>query len=208
MGHKMSEIKTVSLDDSHRPAVLEMISRVFTQDDPLARSQGIGEAEFRSLIDSLYLGFVEDGLSYVAIDEFTQTIAGVVLAEITMDRDHNEGSDAIAEIIEKARSCYYAEVAPDRESLAHIHFVASHPEFRQQGIVQILTQATLDAAREADCKRIFVEASGIRSKRLFADKMNFTERILIHYDTFEYEGRYPFKAIAGHDGLSLLDRRL
>ena len=185
-----------------------MIARAFAGDDPLARSQAIGEAEFRGLIDRLYDDFVADGLSLVAIDSDSGRVAAVILAETHREAPGEEGSDAIAAIIASARESYFADHDDANGELMHIHFIASNPDYRRQQLVTRLSANCLQQARQRGFRRVMVEASGIRSRKLLEKHLDFKPRVTIPYADYEHRGEYPFRSIAKHGGLTLMDRSL
>ena len=180
-----------------------MIATAFASDDPLAHSQGIGESDFHQLVDSLYDNFIACGLSFVARDTGTGQIAAVVLAD-DLDDDGNEGSDAIAALIDSARSAYFAGAGLDRTRLAHIHFIASSPDYRRQRLVQRVVEACLAAARDRGFERMLVEASGNRSRTLLEKHFGFCEQLRVNYAEFNWNGQRPFLDITEHGGLSLM----
>ena len=180
-----------------------MIACAFAKDDPLARSQGISERDFQQLIGGLYDNFVACSLSFVARDTGTAQIAAVVLADDFGDAG-DEGSDAIAALIDSARSAYFAATPSDKSRTAHIHFIASSPDYRRQRLVQRVVEACLAAARDRGFDRMLVEASGNRSRALLETHFGFRERVRVDYAEFSWHGRHPFEAIADHGGLSLM----
>lgn len=200
----MSSCAIETLSEEHRAGVLSMIASAFASDDPLARSQGIGEADFRDLIDGLYDSLLACGLSFVAHDRENGQIAAVVLAD-DLGGDGDEGSDAIAELIQAARRDYFSRQSPGSGRLAHIHFIASSPAYRRQRLVQAVVGACLEEARRQAFDRVFVEASGNRSRALLAAHFGFVERVRVGYADFSWQGRHPFSSIADHGGLSLMD---
>ena len=203
----MSDCLVEALQADHRGAVLEMVSTAFADDDPLARSQSIDASSFRKLVDGLYPGFLASGLSFVARDPAHDVIAALVLAE-SFEQGGDEGSDAIAAIIDLARRRYFAELPARDARLAHIHFVASSPDYRRQGLVQRVVEACLQQAGNLRFDRILVEASGNRSRALLEKHFGFQPRAQIEYADFTWQGKKPFAAIAGHGGLCLMERLL
>ena len=197
------KIEIELLDSRHREGLLPMIATAFASDDPLARSQGIGESDFHQLVDSLYDNFVDCSLSFVARDTGTGQIAAVVLAD-DLDDEGDEGSDAIAALIDSARSAYFAGAGLGRARPAHIHFIASSPDYRRQRLVQRVVEACLAAARDRGFDRMLVEASGNRSRRLLENHFGFCEQVRVDYAKFSWNDRHPFRAIADHGGLSLM----
>lgn len=185
-----------------------MIAKAFASDDPLARSQGIDEAAFYDLIDSLYDDFVGGGLSQVAIDPNLDRVAAVILAEPHNAAGDDEGSNAIAALIAEARMRYFTRYSPAFDDLMHIHFIASSPDYRRQQLVRRLLETCLDRARQQGYRMAMVEASGIRSRGLLQKHLGFEERVRIDYASFEWGGGLPFEAIAEHGGLALMDRKL
>ena len=204
----MAKCDIQPLDQTLRKDVLQMIARAFASDDPLARSQGIGEAEFHELIDRLYDPFVADRLSFVAIDSDADRVAAVILAEPHREEAGNEGSDAISAIIATARESYFADRHPAIGELMHIHFIASDPDYRRQKLVAQLTASCLQRGREQGFGKVMVEASGIRSRKLFEEHLDFQPRVTVSYADYEYRGDCPFRAIAEHGGLTLMDKLL
>lgn len=185
-----------------------MIAKVFASDDPLARSQGISELEFRDLIDRLYDDFILDRLSHVAIDTDSKRVAAVVLAEAHQFEAGDEGSNAIAAIIAAAREPYFADYKPPAGELMHIHFIASHLDYRRQQLVHNLVANCLDQARNRGFRKVVVEASGIRSRTLLEEHLDFHPQVSIDYADFQWQDEHPFSSIAEHCGLTLMDRKL
>lgn len=196
------------LDQRHRQKVLPMIAEAFANDDPLARSQGIKAADFSQLIDHLYDDFVAEQLSLVALDSDLDLVAAVILAESYQLGPGEEGSDAIAALIDRAREPYFADYTPQAGELMHIHFIASHKDYRRQKLVQKLIATCLDRARDLGFQKAIVEASGIRSRKLLQEHLDFHSRVTIDYADFTWNGGRPFYAIAEHGGLTLMDRSL
>ena len=196
------------LKESHRAGVLATISKAFTSEDPLATSQGIVEADFHKFIDTLYPDFLHCGQSYVAVDPALNRVAAVLLADTQVSAESEEGSDAIASIIAAARAKYFAICPPVPCKSLHIHFIASHPDYRGQQLVQRLVAACLDNAGKYGFQRAMVEASGIRSRNLFKNHFDFSERVSIDYGNFEWQETFPFASIAHHGGLTLMDKAL
>ena len=199
----MHECIIEPLQPRHREGVLDTVSTAFAGDDPLARSQQIDAPTFRKLIDALYSGFLSCELSFVARDLSNARIAAVVLADRFDSSD--EGSNAIAAIIDEARRQYLVENKNSRSTLAHIHFIASAREYRQQGLVRKVIEKCLQRARELQFERAIVEASGIASRTMLEKYFGFSCRVVVAYDDFHWEDKYPFVSIAEHEGLGLMD---
>ena len=199
----MSDCSIEPLQPQHREGVLDTISTAFANDDPLARSQRIDAPMFRILIDDLFSGFLSCEMSYVARDPSNARIAAVVLADRFDSSD--EGSDAIAAIIDEARRQYLTQREVSYHGIAHIHFIASAREYRQQGLVQKVVEACLQQARELQFERVIVEASGIASKTMLEKYFGFACRVVVTYEGFRWQGGYPFTSITAQQGLSLLE---
>lgn len=204
----MSEFIVETLHQVHRRDVPALLGRVFANDDPLARSQGIDEAAFRAFIDGQYDVFAADRLSRVALAPGSRRVAAVVLAEVFRAADGEQGSDAIEALIDTARRSYFADFTPVEGGLLHIAFIASDPAFRRRRLVTRLVEHCLRAARSRGIRRAMVEASGIRSRGLLQEHLGFEARVTLGYETFEWGGGNPFAAIAEHGGLTLMDRAL
>jgi len=196
------------LHQTHRQEVLRMIAEAFANDDPLARSQGMGESEFHDFIDRLYDDFANDRLSYVAIDTDANRAASVVLAEVHHSGPSDEGNDAIAGLFDAVREPYFADYTPAIGELMHINFIASNPDYRRQQLVQKLIASCLDEARDRGFQKAMVEASGIRSRTLLEKYFDFHPRVTIDYADFQWQDELPFSSIADHGGLTLMDRKL
>ena len=199
----LNQVEIEALHRRHHDAGVEMISTTFAKDDPLARSQGIDPGAFADLIEQLFGEFLDSGLSFVARDTKREAIAALVLAD--RFADSGEGSNAIAAIIDAARQNYFFEHPRDEQPIAHIHFVASAAEYRRQGLVQQVIEASLRRARELGIERVIVEASGNRSRRLLHERIGFEPRVQIAYADFSWRNSRPFADIAEHGGLCLMD---
>ncbi len=216
----MENITINPLAASHRQAALAMIATAFSEDDPLAQSQGIGYNEFYHFIDSLYDQFMQSNVSYIAIDKRTKKVVAIALskghqedngensAENSAENSHQEGSDAIADIISKAHAIYFANNRLPFNALLHIHFIASHAHYRRQKLVKQLVDQVLNSAQQQGYQKAIVEASGIRSRTLLRKHLQFTERVAIDYAHFQHQGRFPFKSISTHGALTMMDRML
>lgn len=185
-----------------------MISEAFANDDPLARSQSITTTDFYELIDRLYDNFIADRLSQVAVDIDSNRVAAVIFAEVHRPGPGDEGSNAIAALIDTARKPYFAKYKPRARELMHIHFIASDPDYRRQQLVRRLIAACLDEARLQGYQKVMVEASGNRSRALLQKHFEFQSRVTIEYANFEWDGGQPFSTIAEHGGLTLMDKSL
>ena len=190
----MHRIEYLPLAESDLDAVCDLFAPAFAHDDPLAKSQGITETDFAALLRSIYPQLLADGLSRVAHD----TRNGQLVAGVLADRagPGEEGSDAIAALIETAQTRYRQSSHHARGTCAHIHFVASRREFRRHGLVETLAQQCCEQARVAGCESVVVEASGVRSRRLFRERLGFSEVCVVPYADFEYHGNRPFAGIA------------
>ncbi len=204
----MSYFSFKSLETAHRRPTIDLIAEVFAADDPLAHSQGLDPIRLKQLIERLFPHFLSTGLSRICLDSRAQRAAAVVLVDDFNPQNSDEGSDAIAAIINSARASYAAMTSLTDDKIVHIHFIASDRQYRHQGLVLRLVDECLQCAKRQGYARVVVETSGNRSLNLFTEHLGFISRVEVAYADFEWQGQIPFASIADQKGLTLLERNL
>jgi len=201
------------LESKDRTEVADSVAESFTDGtEPTALALGIGREDFKQLVEIFMQKFLHDRLSIVTRNAETGEIAGAVLNE-------EMGPDLPAELFQfdwlapglalaqEMYGQYFQAGLPEAHEAVHIVMIAVSRMHRRKGIGHQLMKLSLEQARARGYRRGVVEASGLISQHIMR-KAGFTDRVVIPYATFEFDGKRPFQNTGGHPSIIMMDTEL
>ena len=209
----MATIECEVLRSADTAAVVQLLAKAFSANEPPAVAVGLTSADFVSFLELLCPGAIDDGLTIVARDSASGQIAGVMLTDdfaVPSDLPPAAISDKFLPIMAMLDSLdeRYRRGQPIiAGQYVHLFMLAVDERFAGQGIATQLVSTCLANSRRLGYTHAVTEATGIISQHVFR-KLGFAERHRVCYQEYRYEGRKVFSSIRDHEAAILMDRTL
>jgi ribosomal protein S18 acetylase RimI-like enzyme len=198
---------------SDTAAVVDLLGRVFSADEPPAVAMGLTQADVERFVGLLCPRAATAGLTVVARAPDTRRVVGVVLTDdfgVPPELDIDAVSDRFLPILTMLEGLD-EKYRRDRSILSgqylHLFMLAVEPHFAGRGIAQQLVAACLVNGQRKGYSHAITEATGVVSQHVFR-KLGFTERMRTSYQDYRYDGRAVFASIREHEATILMDRTI
>ena len=181
------------------PSTIDCIVKIFLYDEPMTKSLGITESEFRTFAKAICERTAKEKMSYVCKDG--ATVVGFCLNEDLVTEPFSTSMNITSKMdpIFAILSSLDEEYLKNKERLKGRYFHAvmagSLKEYRNKGIVKELASKSWALAKKKGFSEVVGEATNIKSQNLLQKYYNFNIAAKIDYETFEFEGKFPFKDI-------------
>lgn len=199
------------LGPAQTAAAIELIARVFSQDEPLALTVGQSRDEFTSMLGVFLpaalphrqtMGALMDGkLIGIAL---TTTFTFTPPPEIEGTSPNYPPIGALIAALERD---YEIQNAERLDRCAHIHMLAVNADMRGQGVAQALVDATARNAASRGFDALLTDATNPTSQRVFA-KLGFETLNEVPYESFAHDGALRFASLASLGAIKLMEKRL
>lgn len=202
-----------TLDGSYSAQAFDLICEVFVPDSVLHRALEITPEEYRSRLAVGWDTILAEGLSLVAVDPEGDVVQGCLLgarfSPTPVDPDTVPRKLLpLARLLEDLERQYDARRvgAARRALLVDIAVVA--PARRGEGVYTRLREAAhaLGVAKGYD--HVIGELSSATTQRHLVDRLGHVVRAEIAFETYVFEGRYPFKGITDPPTVQLVEGHL
>jgi hypothetical protein len=198
-------IKIVRLTGVHKQETLNILKNIFFKDEQMLSVTNFDENALLSIYESHFEKYVNEGLSFAAIDSITSQLVGLQLNSdyYITDEYFVKFILPFKEVIPESwalTSIYYTESANKMnfekcECINLLIGVVKH-EYRRQGILKALLYKTLSLAISKGFEHSISECT---SKASTDTLMKFGFEVLqsVNFKDFVYEGRKPFESLEG-----------
>ena len=205
------ELRYNLLTEKDLPSLVDCVVKVFLYEEPMTKSLGINESEFKFFADTICKKMIRDRMSYICKDE--NKVVGFCLNEDLISNPQRGleqvtyKMNPIFNLLETLDNIYLRDKEKKKNLFFHLFMVGSLPEYRGKGIAKELTQKSIDFARKRNFDRIVTEATNIKSQNLFEKYFQFKMINKINYKTFNFDNTIPFKDI-GEKSCDLMELKL
>ncbi|WP_046005973.1 hypothetical protein [Pseudoalteromonas rubra] len=199
------------IDTQNAEEAARLLVKEFHKREPLAHLNSADPQEFSDYILYLSIQCAAQGLGFIAKEESSGRIIGVLLASDLSDSVNAspDGSkNPIGALIDSLNSTYFNKGELADNTYLNIKFVATDANVKVKGMVVALISECLQAAKTLGFQYAQAEATGNISQHIFANKLGFDKKATINYSEFEVNGNKPFISITEHEGIQLLIKEL
>lgn len=190
---------------------IDLIAEDFSEAEPITKSLGITAEEFHYFAEIYCNKAIIDKLSIVAKDK--GKIIGFIISK-DLESDPPEGIenvnskfDPAMALLNKLDEEYMKSYKKADDKIFHLFMGGVDKQHEKRHIVTTLTEESLKIAKLNNFTVAIAEATGLATQHILRDKLEFTERIVIEYKQFLYEGKYPFN-IEEPKSCILVEKRL
>lgn len=209
--HAKSPVTFALLSTADVAATADLVSRVFSEDEPLAIAAGQTKDELFAMMSAVGASALSEALSIGAwVDG---ELVGVAITTVFTWLPP-EGTEAlspnyspIAVLIEELEADFHARPREELETCAHIHMLAVGRGFRDRKIAGSLVQRCIENAASKGFTEIVTDATNPASQSVFV-KAKFERLAKVSYDSFTFEGRRVFSGIPNATDTALMGRVL
>jgi hypothetical protein len=194
---------------------LQFVCKEFVTESVVHRALSIEYGPYLEYMDEPFTAMAADGLSFVAVEDNSDTLVGCLLAGDFNKTYPNTTAvpDALAPVkgllsaLEKAyrtdqqgveRTARLGDIL-----LVDIATVATRA--RQQGLYRQLRLAAQSAAKTKGFNRVIGELSSMPTQRFCIEKLGHRVVSEVHYASFRFNGVYPFAAIEQPPSIQLVE---
>ncbi len=169
MGLEYSLLKEKDIDST-----IKCVVKVFLYEEPMTKSLGITESEFKSFVDIICNEMVTKKLSYICKDN--DKVVGFCLNEDLISNSPKELSrvtykmNPIFNILEKLDTLYLKDKKKKINYFFHLFMVGSLPEYRKWGIAKELTRRSINLATKKNFIAQNVKALSSQKGLFFMNK--------------------------------------
>lgn len=191
-------------------SMVTLLSRVFTDHDPLAVALNIAAQEFEALLKWWSPKVAAEGLTTIARRTDTGEIVAVMFVEDAATNPPpgmeqlSDRFDPIFAYLGHLDSQYRGDIIPQPGESAHLVFCGVDDQFAGQGLAQSMMTNGMQYVFSKGYKTIVAEATSRKSQHI-AKKFGFTEKATVPYADFEFEGQRVFASVAEEGGSILME---
>lgn len=176
----------------------EVLSRVFTLQEPITRTFDVSREAFAPVARAVCEGAAATGLSVVARDRENKIIGFRISepwpAPVTEMPALAPALDHIFTLLGFLEAEFDRIFANDNRAV-HFQMMGCMPGYEGLGLGTTMVRDALELARKQGFKRVFVEATHERSANVFR-RLEFRTLWQVPYDSYEIDGRRVFAQVA------------
>ena len=191
--------------------MVRVLAATFARHDPPAVAVGLTSEDFETFLTIASATTGDDGLTIVARDLASGSMAGALLTEdasapAQLDADAVSPKfgpiyDLFGELEESI-----GDTAPiEPGTTVHLFMLGVDERFAGHGIAQRLVEACLSNAATLGYRQAITEATNLVSQHIFA-KLGFISRARASYAEYRRDGVAVFASIAQHGGIMSMAR--
>jgi len=181
-----------------------------TKADPFTRALGLSQAQWGVMSQMFVQRAAKKDLSWVALDEHTGTVEGVIINEDWKEKQPEEYRylldwapvRAMFNELHTRFKAHHPRI--DHGKVIHpLYFTSVRPEARRNGIVSTLWEKSVETARDKNYETMVAEAGNTVSAAVFT-KLGFEEIAKVPFDEFAYQKERPFATLPKKEGFERL----
>jgi hypothetical protein len=204
-----SNIIITKFTEAHKQDSLDILKNIFFQDEQMLSVTNFDQNALLGIYEMHFERYINDGLSFVAIDSSNDQVVGIQL-----NADYFITDDFFVEYI-----LPFKDVIPESWALTSIYYTEStnqmdfqegecinlligvvKREYRRQGILKALLYKTLCLAISKGFDHAISECTSKASTDTL-NKFGFGVLQSVVYKDFVYDGRKPFESLEGQSSL-------
>ena len=190
---------------------IELIARVFSQDEPLAVTVGQSRDEFTRMLGVFLPAALPARQTMAALIDGKLVGIALTTAFTFTPPPEIEGTSPnyppIGALIAALERDYEILNAERLDRCAHLHMLAVDAEVRGQGVAQALVEATARNAASNGFDALLTDATNPTSQSVFA-KLGFETLNEMAYESFAHDGAPRFASLAKLGSIKLMEKRL
>lgn len=193
--------------------MVSVLAETFARRDPPEVALGITAQEFARFLTAVSATAGDDGLSIVARDLASGSMAGALLNEDAgrqSERARGASSSRSGPISDLFREldAQVGDAGPTVPGTTlHVFMLGVDDRFAQRGIAQRLVEASLANAAALGYRTAVTEATNLISQHIFA-KLGFVTRAEASYGDYRRDGHATFASIAHQGGIKSMTLEL
>jgi ribosomal protein S18 acetylase RimI-like enzyme len=207
----MDKLKYSLLTNKDLPSAVDCVVKTFLYDEPMTKSLGITESEFKVFATVICKKCIREKLSYVCKNSQNKVIGFCLNEDLISDDSSSfdkvtKKMNPIFNILEMLDSSYLNDKQKIKNFFFHLFMVGSLSEYRNQGVAKKLIEKSLALAKKRKYKFVLTEATNLKSQNLLK-KFNLEEVRKIEYSIFNFNGANIFKDI-GEEYCKLMELKI
>lgn len=207
----MNKLNYSLLTQKDIPSTITCVIKVFLYEEPMTKTLGITESEFKIFVKAICKKTAKEKMSYVCKEN--NKVIGFCLNEDLITKPFPESTritskmNPIFKLLKELDKEFLENKKVSKKIFFHLFMIGSLKEYRNQGIAKKLTANSLALAKKMKFKEVVTEATSTNSQNLLKKHFNFREFTEIKYGKFKFSKRLPFKDL-GEESCKLMTLKL
>ncbi len=215
----MGDAKAISIrplvndeDSGVFQAAFDVLCDVFVESSAVHVALGVQAGPYRKYFAPHFQSMVAQGLSYVAVDDRTDEVVGVIVGcDFIQDADHSSEPGWITplyELLDDLSARYHDTLEVGQGEIILVDMAAVIPGYEGRGIYRQLRLQLHERAREVGFTRVVGELSSAATQAVCTREFGHRVVSEIAFADFVYQGTRPFAAITEPPTIQLVEGRL
>lgn len=201
------EYNLLESDDVEQTAAC--FADIFLLEEPMTRSLGLSQQQFRIITKKYCQIAAEDGLSFIAREKATEAVIGFLLCiDLIVDPERFGSVDAesltqaapSAALIAELEKQFLQKMEFTAGECLHMFYAGVNSQFKGRGIATRLAEKVLENSFAKGYKYAIADCTGPASKKSL-EKLGFHEENRIVYANLQLTGPNPFENLDGYCAL-------
>lgn len=195
-------MKIIKLNEDYLEQTAVLLCEVFSKNEPLTKNLVFEEKKFLEFCKRMVMGFLKQGLSFIAIDD--NKVIALLLArkedlDFVSDDDALQLAPELSPVFKLQDHLYQkASVDIDPQKTVHLETIACHKDYCNNGLTKKLSLHTLNYLKEQKYKYVTGMCTSYKSQELFKKGLKDFFEYEIKYDEFFCKKTYPqFNSLEG-----------
>ncbi|MGI9389290.1 MAG: hypothetical protein ACR2O1_04460 [Boseongicola sp.] len=201
------------LDRTYLEPAFKLATRVFIEASTLHRALAVGLNEYQDYLRPSFEKMVDEGLSFAATDAESGRLMGCLIVsdfcnQIAASFPDNPKFAPMSVLTAELTDQYTQKRSISVGEAILVDMGAVSVDARGQGIYQLMRAAVHDAARNQGFKWVVGELSSSATQHVVLNALGHSKMAEVFFDSFEFEGDYPFRAIEAPPSIILAEGEL
>ncbi len=206
-------ISLVPLPTNLREQALDFVCREFISGSVLHRAAGIEYDQYIEYMRQPFNAMVDEDISFIAIEKESDAIVGCLVAgdfalHTSEVQTVPEFIKPVAALLAELEKPYRKTRMPQLGSVLVVDLAVVSNRVKGQGIYTRLRGLAHDVGRDKGFEFVVGELSSLATQKMCVGKMGHRIMSEIFYDTFSYNGAFPFCDIDEPKSIQLVEGKL
>ncbi len=193
--------------------VFDFVCREFVRGSELHRAVDVGSEEFSDYFEESFFSMVAEKMSLVAVDQASGEITGCLLAGQFQpceapNLNTPKSIQAIKAILRQLEKQHLQKLSLPLEQLVLVDIAIVTPAASGRGIYTALRHSLHDRASELGFSGVIGELSSRASQVVCVQKLGHRLVGQVDYQSFQFDGGYPFSVIDNTYSIQLVEHLL
>ena len=190
-----------------------LATQVFIEESTLHRALGVGLGEYRDYLRPSFEEMVGEGLSVAAIDRDSDKLLGCLIVtdfhhQLSAKIDKHPKFAPLSALTAEVTRQYGQKRSISASEVILVDMGAVSEDARGQGVYQQMRGAVHRTARNKGFKWVVGELSSSATQHVVLKGLGHKKMAEVHFETFEFGGEYPLKAIEEPPSIILAEGEL